>query len=73
MRRFGPAGRDDLVFRVSGPERPLELHDGDGMDGVGSSNGGSGGLRQADVLYLAVLHQLLQLAHLVAQQTTSQL
>lgn len=45
MRRFGPAGRDDLIFRVSGPERPLELHDGDGMDGVGSSNGGSGGLR----------------------------
>ena len=59
-----PAEWHNLGLDVTGPERPVHLHSGDGMHGVRAADRVRARLRQADVLDLALLHQLLELTNL---------
>ena len=45
-------------FQVAGPQRPLALQRGDGVDGDGAADRGGRRLRQPEVADLALLHQL---------------
>ena len=51
--------RDDFFFGLAPPERVLVLQSGHGLHGVGAADGFGAGFRQAEVLDLAGLDELL--------------
>ena len=59
-----PGQRDDLLFNVTRPKRPLNLQRTYGMDRVSTSDCVSARLGEANVLNFPFFHQLLQFSNL---------
>lgn len=59
-----PARRNDVLFDISCPQRPLELNRWNGMNCMSSSNGRRRGFRQTNVPYFPFFNQFLQLPNL---------